>query len=801
MNKYNSFYDTVNQIVSYGIKKGILHLYTSCDAFKGTSIRLLNKTVVNFGSCSYLGLEFDERLKHAAKKAVDMYGTQFSESRAYVSLGLYEELQFLLEKIFEAPCVIAPTTTLAHIANIPIMVEGSHAVIMDQQVHNSVQTAVEIVKARAVPVELLRHNRIDLLEERVMALKDKHEKIWYMADGIYSMFGDHAPVEELVALMEKYPALHCYFDDAHGMSIYGKNGRGFVLGEKNIHPKMVIATSLNKAFASGGGLLVYGDEELAGKVSRAGGPLLSSGPMQPSGLGAAIAAAKIHLSDEITSMQDQLRQNIEYTHSLLKQYDLPVVSRSGAAILFVGVSLPKLGHNIVRRMLDAGFYVNLGIFPIVPIKQTGIRFTITRLHSFSEINAMISTLAKEFAAALIEEQVTIDDINQAFRRITKIEEVNHTSCTSQEIFLEHSKSISTIDKNIWDSVFNNKGTFDWEGLQLIEKSFTGNDKPEDNWLFDYLIVKDKEGKIIAATFITTGTWKDDMLSDSSISATLEERRRVDPYVFTSKVVCTGSLITEGEHFYIDRSNLLWKEAVKEMLQQLYRLKGIYKADHILLRDFKESNKELDSFMIDNGFFKINMPPTHIVTSMNWATDLEYYAELSKNSRDQLRKKVLKNSDLFSIEILCGPVAEIILEHMYELYLAVKNRSLELNTFALPIGYFKALLSSNDWEVIQLQLKDQSKPCCYVFCKKAASNYIPMIIGLNYEHNARFNIYRQALYQVMLRAKAVGAEKIFFGFSAGKEKQKMGACSFLTVAYMHTDDSYNMEQLMQMQRIN
>ena len=280
MNKYNSFYDTVDQIVSYGISKGILHLHTSGEPFAGTSIGLNNRSVINFGSCSYLGLEFDERLKNAARKAVDMYGTQFSASRAYVSLGLYIELQELLEKIFEAPCVIAPTTTLAHIANIPIMVGFNDAVIMDQQVHNSVQTAVEIVKARNVHVELIRHNRIDLLEERIIALRNQHTKIWYLADGIYSMFGDHAPVAALIALMEKYPALHCYFDDAHGMSIYGKHGRGFVLGDKNIHPKMVIATSLNKAFACGGGVLIYGDKALAGKVSRAGGPLLSSGPMQ-----------------------------------------------------------------------------------------------------------------------------------------------------------------------------------------------------------------------------------------------------------------------------------------------------------------------------------------------------------------------------------------------------------------------------------------------------------------------------------------------------------------------------------------
>ena len=190
MGKNNSFYDTVDQIVTYGIEKGILHLYTADQPFDGTSIVLNEKSVLNFGSCSYLGLEFDPRIIAAAKKAIDKYGTQFSESRAYVSLGLYKELEYLLEKIFDAYCVITPTTTLGHIANIPVLVDDSDAIIMDQQVHNSVQTAVQIVKARGVHIELVRHNRMDLLEERIKELHSKHKKIWYMADGIYSMFGD-----------------------------------------------------------------------------------------------------------------------------------------------------------------------------------------------------------------------------------------------------------------------------------------------------------------------------------------------------------------------------------------------------------------------------------------------------------------------------------------------------------------------------------------------------------------------------------------------------------------------------------
>lgn len=111
MNKNNSFYDIVDQIVTHGVGKGILHLFNDDDAFTDNILSLKGHKVENFGSCSYLGLEFDRRLREGAKQAVDRYGTQFSESRAYVSLRLYAELEGLFHKIFEAPCVVTPTTT------------------------------------------------------------------------------------------------------------------------------------------------------------------------------------------------------------------------------------------------------------------------------------------------------------------------------------------------------------------------------------------------------------------------------------------------------------------------------------------------------------------------------------------------------------------------------------------------------------------------------------------------------------------------------------------------------------------
>jgi 7-keto-8-aminopelargonate synthetase-like enzyme len=803
MSRSNSFYDTVDQIVTYGIEKGILHLYTASKPFEGTSIVINDKKILNFGSCSYLGLEFDPRIKEAAKQAIDKYGTQFSESRAYVSLGSYKELQYLLENIFDAYCVITPTTTLGHIANIPVLVDDEDAVIMDQQVHNSVQTAVQIVKARGVHIEYVRHNRMDLLETRIKELRSKHKKIWYMADGIYSMFGDSTPIDEIYHLMDKYPALFYYVDDAHGMSIHGKHGRGFVLSNHAIHPKMALATSLNKAFASGGGLLVYGDKELARKVGTVGGPLLSSGPMQPSALGAAIASAKIHLSDEIIKMQDKLKDNIEFTLLMLQEYHLPLISKAGAAIFFVGVSLPKLGHNLVKRMLDAGFYVNLGVFPTVPMKQTGIRFTITRLHTFKEIERMVSTLAREFQLAMKEENITLPEIFKAFKTpvteellLSQSININNVIKQTSSLRLEHSSNITDIYKPEWNKLFENKGTFDWEGLKILESAFTHNELPEDNWIFDYLLIKDQQNKIIAATFLTTALWKDDMLSQGIVSRQVEEQRINDPYYLTSKVICCGSLITEGEHLYINFKSELWKDAVKLLTEKIYSLMDLRKAQHIVLRDFSGVNEKLDNLMVDNGFFKINMPESHEVSNLSWNNHADYYNSLSHKSKNHLRTNVLRNESKFKIDIIYFSNSESEIDYWYQLYLNVKNKSLELNTFALPRKLFSLINDNENWEVIKLTLKDaeDEKPCCVIFCCKTLIAYIPLIIGIDYTFNREFGIYRQALYQLVLRARQLEKQKMFLGFSATIEKRKVGAKSIKTFAYMHTSDSYNMEAL-------
>ena len=258
-----------------GIKeRGIVHLTTDGNPMPDRRILHINgKEILNYASCNYVGLEADPRLKSAAIQAIEKYGVQFYVVRAYVSLQPYEELESLLDQMFGMPTVVMPTTMLSHMTCLPVLIGRNDAVIMDHQVHTSVQTTTKILKVNGAHIEMVRHDRMDYLENRIKKLKETHQKIWYLADGVYSMHGNIASMTDLYSLMEQYEQFHVYIDDSHGMSWTGRHGTGTVFERIPPHPRMVVVSSMGKAFGASGGVGVFYDEKLRDKVRELWKPL------------------------------------------------------------------------------------------------------------------------------------------------------------------------------------------------------------------------------------------------------------------------------------------------------------------------------------------------------------------------------------------------------------------------------------------------------------------------------------------------------------------------------------------------
>ncbi|MFD2834743.1 GNAT family N-acetyltransferase [Gramella sp. AN32] len=137
-----------------------------------------------------------------------------------------------------------------------------------------------------------------------------------------------------------------------------------------------------------------------------------------------------------------------------------------------------------------------------------------------------------------------------------------------------------------------------------------------------------------------------------------------------------------------------------------------------------------------------------------------------------------------------------LEKCYELYLAVKKNNLGLNTFNYPYALFQHMNVSIPWEFILVYLKDMDMRLVGVmFCYKNSNNiYTPAVVGMDYEFSREYNVYRQLLYQTILRAREVGSTRIDFGLTAGFEKRKVGARVLQKCAYLQTRDNFALEAL-------
>jgi 7-keto-8-aminopelargonate synthetase-like enzyme len=413
--RHEQILDTIDEVTNISSTLGIAQLKVENKEINGSTITVKGREVVNFGSCSYLGLEKNPEIVEGVIDAVRKFGSQFSSSRAYASVTLYTEAENLLEEMFERPILLAPTVTLGHLSNIPVLVGDRDAVILDLQVHACVQTAAQLVKARGVHVELIRHNRVDILEERINELKDKYEKIWYMADGVYSMYGDFLPINELYRLLDSYPQFNLYVDDAHGTGWTGNNGVGYVLSQKPFHERLFLVAGLAKSFAACGGVLVFPNERAKNKVRNCGGTFIFSGPIQPPMLGAIIASAKLHLSNKIKNYQNELQKRVDYFVDTCKSFKLPLIGESNSPIFFIGVGKPGVGYNMVTRIMNKGFYINLSVFPSVPYKNTGLRIPLTVNHSFEDIYNLLSIIAEQLPHALKDNDSSLDEINKAFK--------------------------------------------------------------------------------------------------------------------------------------------------------------------------------------------------------------------------------------------------------------------------------------------------------------------------------------------------------------------------------------------------
>ncbi|OHV31538.1 MULTISPECIES: aminotransferase class I/II-fold pyridoxal phosphate-dependent enzyme [Pseudofrankia] len=408
----------VEETFKRGIPLGLMRAVATDEVSDGRTVTVDGRPLVNVGSCSYLGLETHPVLTEAVASGARRFGTQFASSRGYLSAPLYPAAEAALEDLFGRPTALFTSTTLGHLATIPTLVGPDDVLLLDAQVHETVRLAAVHARVNGTTVETVPHNSVRVVDRRVRELGPGTSRIWYAADGLYSMYGDLAPAEALSELVERHDRLWLYVDDAHSISWTGRHGRGHAL--ERLSPaaleRTVVTGSLNKSFAATGGAITFPDAASRDLVAGLSAPSMFCGPVQPPMLAAVIASAELHRSAEVAERQSLLLARIRLFNELALARDLPLLTTDETPLRYVGTG-PDVVWSLAVRLRDAGFFVNVAVYPAVPSAREGLRLTLTLHQTEADVENLVDAIADQLPLALADQGRTPADLHRLRRRV------------------------------------------------------------------------------------------------------------------------------------------------------------------------------------------------------------------------------------------------------------------------------------------------------------------------------------------------------------------------------------------------
>jgi 8-amino-7-oxononanoate synthase len=355
---------------------------------------------IDFVRCSYLGLDNHPVVVAGAIEAIEAHRSlHWSCARTRLNFDLMAELEGTLSEMFGARVLVFSTVMLANLGAMPILASGhltggtKPVAVFDRLAHISLAYHKPVV-ADETRVETIPHNDIDALER----LCRQEAVVAYVCDGVYSM-GGHAPVRELRRLQERY-GLFLYIDDAHGISLFGRQGEGFVRSQfdEELGDRTIIAASLGKGFGASGGMLMLGTAEQEALFRRYALPHAFSAAANLAAVGAALGSCGIHRSAELGQRQRRLAQRID----LFDRRVATAEQGNSLPIRMITIGSETSAIAIARGLLDAGFYTSVTFFPTVAQGKAGIRVCLTADHEIRDVERLCDCILERVSATIRE---------------------------------------------------------------------------------------------------------------------------------------------------------------------------------------------------------------------------------------------------------------------------------------------------------------------------------------------------------------------------------------------------------------
>ncbi len=344
--------------------------------------------VLNFCANNYLGLSNSPQLIRAAKEAMDTRGYGMSSVRFICGTqDLHKELEYRIAKFFGTEDSILYAACFDANGGLfePLLTEED-AIISDMLNHASIIDGVRLCKARRFRY---RNGDMQDLEEKLKEAQSTRFRV-IVTDGVFSMDGNVAPVDEIVRLADKYDAL-VMVDESHSAGVVGNTGRG-VTELFNIRGQVDLITgTLGKAFGGAIGGFTTGRKEIIEMLRQRSRPYLFSNSLPPAVVGAAIKM--FDMMDQTSALQEKLHRNTDYFMEKMEKlgFDLKPTQSAICAVMLYDA---KLSQDFAGKLLEEGIYVIGFYYPVVPKGQARIRVQLSAAHDKEHIDKAVAAFEK-----------------------------------------------------------------------------------------------------------------------------------------------------------------------------------------------------------------------------------------------------------------------------------------------------------------------------------------------------------------------------------------------------------------------
>ena len=355
--------------------KGVYPYFRTIDSHQDTEVMMDGRKVLMFGSNAYMGLTYDKRIIEAAKAATDKYGTGCAGSRLLNgTLDIHVELEKELAEFVgkdEALCFSTGFTVNEGV--IPQLVGRGDYIICDDRDHASIVDGRRLSFATQLKY---KHNDMEALEKELQRCEPDAVKL-IVVDSVFSMEGDLANLPEIVRLKKKYNA-SIYVDEAHGIGVFGREGRGVCDHFGVTDDVDLIMGTFSKSLASIGGF-VAGDKEVINWLRHNARSYI----FQASNTPAATAAA---------------REAIRIIRTALKRFREAgfEIGETQSPIIPLYVRDTDKTFTVTKLAFDEGIFINPVIPPACAPQDTLVRVALMATHTKEQVDYAVKKLTKCF---------------------------------------------------------------------------------------------------------------------------------------------------------------------------------------------------------------------------------------------------------------------------------------------------------------------------------------------------------------------------------------------------------------------